>query len=78
MLDEWPWLPTYIEIEGPTEAAIKETAHKLGFDWADAKFGSVDTAYLDEYTKMTERESIGDLPKVEFGKSVPNWLQVRR
>ena len=36
VLDEWPWLKPYIEIEGPTEASVKELAAKLGFDWNDA------------------------------------------
>ena len=30
-IDTWPWLPTFIEIEGPTEESVWETANKLGF-----------------------------------------------
>ena len=38
-IDEWPQVPAYVEIEGPSEEVIKETAAKLGFDWKDAVFG---------------------------------------
>lgn len=78
VLDEWPWVKTYIEIEGPTEGAIKNAAKSLGFDWRDAQFGSVDTVYRSEHPKMAKGESIGDVPKVEFDKSVPQWLRDRK
>jgi len=77
VLDEWPWADTYIEIEGPTEAEIKEAAGDLGFDWADAKLGSVDTAYRAQYPKMAESDSIGDIPEVRFDMDVPQYLSER-
>ena len=77
VLDEWPWLDTYIEIEGPAEDDIKIVASQLGFDWSDAKFGSVDTAYCEQYPKMSEQESIGDLPEVRFNEPLPAYLKQR-
>ena len=74
VLDEWPWVDTYIEIEGPSEEAIKSAAKDLGFDWKDAKFGSVDTAYRLQYPGMTKMESIGDLPEVRFEAPLPEYL----
>lgn len=38
-IDTWPNIPTYVELEGPSEEAIKDAAQKLGFDWAKAEFG---------------------------------------
>lgn len=70
VLDEWPWLPTYIEIEGPSEHAVRDTAAQLGFDWADAVFGSVDVIYNREYPNMTTRGVI-DIASVRFGDPVP-------
>lgn len=35
-IDTWPQVPTYLEIEGPSEQALKNTASLLGLDWADA------------------------------------------
>ena len=78
VLDEWPWLDTYIEIEGPSEEAIKQAATDLGFDWKDAGFGSVDRAYRQQYPGMTKSESIGDLPEVKFGVPIPQYLIERK
>lgn len=75
VLDEWPWLPTYIEIEGPSEESIKRAAEALGFSWEEARFGSVNTAYQAEYENMTD---IGHFPKVEFDKPVPANLKIRK
>jgi len=36
VLDEWPWLNPYIEIEGKTEPEIRDCAEKLGFKWRQA------------------------------------------
>lgn len=37
-IDTWPRVPTYVEIEGPTEEAVKDMAVLLGFDWNKAVF----------------------------------------
>lgn len=70
VIDEWPWIPPYIEIEGDSEAAVESAAAELGFDWNDAEFGSVDVIYNREYPDMTVRGVI-DIPEVKFGNSVP-------
>lgn len=33
-IDTWPRIPTYVELEGPSEQAIKDVAQQLGFDWS--------------------------------------------
>jgi adenylate cyclase, class 2 len=45
-LDTWPDLPTFLEIEGPNEAAVRTAAGTLGLDLAQASYGSVDEVYL--------------------------------
>ena len=37
-IDTWPKIPTYVELEGDSEYALKDTAEKLGFNWQDADF----------------------------------------
>lgn len=32
-IDTWPSIPTYVELEGPSEQSLKEAAANLGFDW---------------------------------------------
>ncbi len=49
MLDEWPWLEPYIEIEGPTEDSVRSMAKKLGLNWTEAVFGGVANAYFAQY-----------------------------
>ncbi|KAA8885894.1 class IV adenylate cyclase [Nocardia colli] len=47
-LDTWPGLPTFLEIEGPSEAAVRLAAARLDLDYAEARFGSVDEIYKSE------------------------------
>lgn len=34
-IETWPNLPSYIEIEGESEQAVKDTAEQLGLDWGE-------------------------------------------
>jgi adenylate cyclase class 2 len=70
VIDEWPWINPYIEIEGDSEEAVKLAADKLDFDWETAAFGSVDVIYNLEYPTMTVRGVI-DIEEVRFGEAVP-------
>ena len=36
-IDTWPQIPTYIEIEGPNEDALKSAAEKIGLDWKNVE-----------------------------------------
>ncbi|WP_378741344.1 class IV adenylate cyclase [Nocardia brasiliensis] len=47
-LDTWPGLPTFLEIEGPDETAVRRAASSLGLDYTEARFGSVDEIYNSE------------------------------
>ena len=70
MLDEWPWVEPYIEIEGESEEAVRDTVSKLGLSWDDAKFGGVNTLYKEKYPNRTVRGVI-EIPQVRFGDPVP-------
>jgi adenylate cyclase class 2 len=48
-VDEWPFLPPYVEVEGPSEAAVRAAAGRLGFDYAAARFCAVGTLYAERY-----------------------------
>ncbi len=48
-LDEWPYLPSFVEIEGKSEQAVKAVATKIGFDYSKALFGNVGTLYEKTY-----------------------------
>lgn len=46
--DTWPDLPTFVEIEGPDEASVRQAAVLLELDYSKARFGSVDEIYKSE------------------------------
>lgn len=46
--DTWPGLPTFVELEGPDEASVRQAAAALGLDYSQARFGSVDEIYKTE------------------------------
>jgi adenylate cyclase class 2 len=48
-IDTWPRVPSYIEIEGPSEEALKDAANKLGLDWKDVVFDSPRTVLETRY-----------------------------
>jgi adenylate cyclase, class 2 len=77
VIDEWPWLKPYIEIEGPSEQSIQAVASRLGFSWSDVKYGSVATAYRNQYPKMTKEESIVNIPEIRFDLPMPGYLEER-
>lgn len=78
VLDEWPWVKPYIEIEGESELAIRQCAADLELDWQAATFGSADNVYRAEYPGMAADETIGAVSVVKFGASLPDWLEKRK
>lgn len=74
-LDTWPWIPSFIEIEAPSEKELKKTAQLLGLDYAHALHGSVETAYQDVYD-VTDAE-IDSWTEIKFG-ATPEWLLKKR
>lgn len=75
VIDTWPWVPSFVEIESATEEKVKSTAEKMGFNWKDATHGSVETAYIKHYD-VTEEE-IDKWPDITF-TPVPDWLEKKR
>ncbi len=72
MLDEWPWLDPFIEIEGQTETAVKEKARILGFDWSQAVFGSAIEVFRLKYPDGRNPNGLIDIPRVRFGDPLPD------
>lgn len=71
-IDTWPWIPTFMEIEGPTEKSVWETAKKLGFDKKQAKYGSVDTTYR-HYFGVDPEVVNQHTPEILFDIDPPEW-----
>lgn len=77
-IDTWPWLPTFVELEGPSEKSVEEVTEKLDFVMDEAIFGSVDDIYKIYYD-VTNHEVNQEWREIKFGDgSVPEWLEKRR
>jgi len=50
-LDTWLDLPTFIEIEGPSEEAVRKAVAALGFGYEQARYGSIDLIYKSELNR---------------------------
>ena len=53
-IDIWPKIPTYLEIEGPSEEIVYETLEKLGFSKEDSTTRDVEGIYLDYGYNLSE------------------------
>ncbi len=74
-IDTWPWVPTFVELEGPHEELVRKTATELGLDWNDAMHGSVETIYQMHYD-FTEQE-IDRWESITFIEP-PEWLMAKK
>ena len=78
VLDQWPWVDSYIEIEGPSEEHVKSVAGVLGFKWSDAIFGGVASVYVLKYPSMGDQaaEIINrKTPVIRFEDPVPKQFK---
>ena len=74
-IDTWPWIPTFVEIEGPSEGLVREASSMLGFDWKEAMHGSVEPVYQQHFD-VTEDE-INAWTEIKF-VTVPDHIEKKR
>ncbi|MFZ5391605.1 MAG: class IV adenylate cyclase [Patescibacteria group bacterium] len=74
-IDTWPWVPSFVEIEGKSEEDVRLVTTKLGLDWQKALFGSVEIVY-QSYYNVTEEE-VDSWEEMRLGP-VPEWLEGKR
>jgi len=68
-IDHWPFLKPLVEIEGPSEPAVKLVAKKLGFDYSQALFCGITKVYSQAY-KLPWNVINNHTPKIVF--NMPN------
>jgi adenylate cyclase, class 2 len=76
MLDEWPWVKPFIEIEAQSEEGVREVAGKLGLDWTEAIFDTIEPVYYAEYD--VTRDQIHAITSISFRQPVPTVFETRR
>jgi adenylate cyclase class 2 len=75
VIDEWPWLRPFIEIEGSSEQYVRDTAQILGFEWNEAVFGAVTQAYRKQYADLPSDFIMDDVPEIKFDTPLPERLR---
>lgn len=48
-IDTWPRVPTYVELEGISEDALKKAAKAVGYEWSKAEFRNPRTVIENVY-----------------------------
>lgn len=64
MIDTWPGLNPFVEIEGENEKVIRDISKELDFDFEKAIFGSIDLVYEKELG--IPAKTIIRLPEITF------------
>ena len=64
MIDTWPWIPTFLEIEGKSEQDVREAATRLNMNWESALFGGVARIYKKYFD--IEYKEIDRCPEISF------------
>ena len=49
MIDEWPFLEPFVEVEGKSEQEVVLVSEKIGFNYSSALFSSVSLIYSKKY-----------------------------
>jgi adenylate cyclase class 2 len=68
-LDTWPFLEPFVEVEGPSEEAVRAVSEKIGFDYAEAKFCAVGKLYTEKYG--IHPDEINGVDKIVFDMENP-------
>lgn len=70
MIDEWPFLEPFVEIEGKSEQSVRMMSEKMGFAYDKALFCSVATLYHMKYG-VTEDFVNNKTPQLVFDGANP-------
>ena len=69
-IDEWPFLDPFVEVEGNSEASVKNVSEKLGFAYSEALFCAIGTLYQLKYG-ITLDEINNRTPLLDFDMKNP-------
>lgn len=64
VIDQWPGISHFCEVEGPSKEVVEAECANLGFDLADAYYGGVDVMYMHEHGPVAK--AINTMPLVTF------------
>ncbi len=70
MVDEWPFLEPFAEIEGSSEDEVRKISEKIGFDFSKALFCSITTLYSQKYG-LSHDFINNQIPEITFNEKNP-------
>lgn len=70
VIDEWPFLEPFVEIEGDNENDVRQVSEILNFKWSDAVFDSVTFLYKKKYNISEDRIN-NNTPVIVFDMENP-------
>ncbi len=76
VIDTWPWIPPFIEVESPNEQALREVVGKLGFRMEDAVHGGVASGVYQRYYDI-DTSTVNHHPDIRFSLKAP-WKKASR
>ena len=72
MIDQWPALDLFVEIEGPDKNSVHEVATVLGFDMNMARYGTTSLLYQEKYE--ISPDDFKKITELTF-ESLPEWAK---
>jgi adenylate cyclase class 2 len=69
-IDTWPFLESFIEVEGTSEEKVMSVSNKLEMSWDEAKFCAVDVLYSEKYGIPTHQIN-NETPEILFEMKNP-------
>lgn len=69
-IDEWPFLESFVEVEGASEDNVKAVSKKIGFDYGQALFCDAGVLYNKKYG-ITLDVIYNQTPRIVFGEANP-------
>lgn len=78
VIDVWPGLQPYIEIEAPEESLVRMMAEKLDLDWSEVFHGRIDDVYQLEYDFPPGFRGPIDIRELKFDAPLPKEFGSKR
>lgn len=76
VIDTWPWIPTFIEVESANEASLRSLVDRLGLSMRHARHGGVASGVYQQYYEI-DAPTINHHPEIRFSLDPP-WKQRQR
>ena len=74
MIDEWPFLEPFVEVEGKSEEEVKKVSEKIGFDYSKALFSNTALLYQRKYNIPNDKINVEPLVVFDMKNPFTKYL----